>query len=181
MSLVKRGEAASELSVSAARSPIGWNMAIGGVVIIASLALLAEYSSFDRWMLDAFFDAASGRFPPQRFGISLRWLHDAQSGLVGLFAVAALWMTLVGARASSRFSAREALYLLACMALTTAAIGSIKRVSGAECPWDLQAYGGERAYTHLFTPAPGGDGRCASAARSACSAPPARAGTSAAA
>lgn len=132
-------------------------------VALAVLALLAEYTPIDRWVLDQFYDPLLGTFPARRAFWAQTLLHDGQSALIILVALAAL-AVLLGSFAAARLRElrRPALYILACVALTTSAVGGLKRVSALDCPWDLDVYGGERAYVHLFAPRPtdADAGRC---------------------
>lgn len=128
---------------------------------LAVLALLSAYAGFDRWLLDHFFDPARGEFPARRAFWAQTVLHRGQTGFIVLVASAALAVFVGGfVRPRLRPLRRDALYLLACIALTTATVGGLKQVTALDCPWDLAGYGGERPYRHLFDPRDGGGGRC---------------------
>lgn len=132
-------------------------------VALAVLALLAEYTPVDRWVLDRFYDPVLGAFPMRRAYWAQTLLHEGQSALIVLAALAALTV-FIGSFAAVRLRdlRRPALYILACVALTTSAVGGLKRVSALDCPWDLDVYGGQRPYVHLFATRPMGvdAGRC---------------------
>ncbi len=132
-------------------------------LLFAGAALLAEYTPLDRWVLDAFYDPVLGAFPARRAWWAQTLLHKGQSALIVLVALLALagWLGSF-ARARWRDLRRPALYLLACIALTTSAVGALKQLTARDCPWDLDVYGGQRPHLHLFAapPAEGRPGRC---------------------
>lgn len=138
------------------RSP--WPLAF-----LAGAALLCEYSPVDRWVLDRFFDPALGVFPLRRVFWAQTLVHDSQSALIVLAAIAALTVFLASfAVRRLHVVRRPALYLLACIALTTGTVGGLKHVTALDCPWDLRAYGGTQPDIHLLELRPIGDdtGRC---------------------
>lgn len=119
-------------------------------LLLAGLALLSEYAGFDRWLLTAFYDPVAAVFPLREVFWTERLLHRGGNVLVVLIAVAAL-ATLLGALRSVRLRshAREAAYLLLCMAVTTGSVGLLKRSTDIACPWDLVEFGGSRVYVPL--------------------------------
>jgi membrane-associated PAP2 superfamily phosphatase len=119
-------------------------------LLLAGLALLSEYAGFDRWLLAAFYDPVAGVFPLRDVFWTERLLHRGGNVLVVLIAVAALAI-LLGALCSARLrpQAREAAYLLLCMALTTGSVALLKRSTDIACPWDLADFGGSRVYVPL--------------------------------
>jgi len=52
------------------------------------------------------------------------------------------------------FSRREACYLLLCLLVVPATVGTIKRATAVPCPWEVDRYGGELAHRTLFSPPP---------------------------
>lgn len=61
---------------------------------------------------------------------------------------------------------RPAAFLVVSMVLGIAVVGALKAVSGVDCPWDLQSYGGIKPYLELFAHRPRGQpaGHCFPAA-----------------
>ncbi len=119
--------------------------------MLATLALLSELTSFDRWLLLQFADPAGGGFPARHAFWAEQVLHRGGIWLVSAVAAAALaW--LLGASLSQRLRPywREAAYVLTCIALTTGVVALLKQTTGMDCPWDMALYGGDRPYVHLF-------------------------------
>ncbi|MFP5305845.1 MAG: phosphatase PAP2 family protein, partial [Gammaproteobacteria bacterium] len=117
--------------------------ALLGAAVFAAAALLVEHSGLDLWTLDAFYDPAVGCFPARRAWWARTLLHDGQAHAILLIAFAALAIFVASLLVVRlRTLRRAALYLLACMALTTATVGALKQQSGRDCPWDLERYGG---------------------------------------
>lgn len=124
-----------------------WPLAL----VLAAATILADLTSLDRDVAALFFDTDAGRFPARHAFWAESLLHRGGIWLIAGIAVMALVMLLGSTRSVRLRSLRRAtLYLLACIALTTGGVALLKRITNVDCPWDMQAYGGELPYVHVF-------------------------------
>jgi membrane-associated PAP2 superfamily phosphatase len=120
------------------------------------LATLLASTDIDLRIAERFFyDAGSGSFPARNAWWARDLLHDGGRDavrLVALGALLALALSFVGER--RRHWRRPAGFVLACLVLATATIGTLKQLTNVDCPWDLERYGGTRPFVHLFADRP---------------------------
>jgi membrane-associated PAP2 superfamily phosphatase len=124
--------------------------------LAGTAALLAlEATDLDRIVQSWFFDPLTGGFP-LRYNTFLEVvLHYWTKYVVALIAGLAIAGFLLSFTvAALRPHRRLLLFVSASIALSTAAVTSLKLVSGKHCPWDLEQYGGLLPYTKLLEPAP---------------------------
>lgn len=139
------------------RHAVGQVVAITVALALAALALVAESSGLDRWVLDRFHDPVSGGFPLSHG--ALQTVHNVQT-----WAVVAFGLLLLPSRRVRRGAAS---YLLACIAVTTLGVAALKHVSPVECPWSLHEFGGIEMFKPAFAFAPASHaGHCSPGAHS---------------
>lgn len=112
-----------------------------GVVIALELT-----SNIDREISDRLFDP-TGAWLIDHHSSSLRlWLYDGTKVLIILFGIGTLgivcWPRLARPGWVTR---REALFVVACLAVVPLSVGVIKKYSNVQCPASLQRYGGTQS------------------------------------
>ncbi|WP_165391497.1 phosphatase PAP2 family protein [Fluviicoccus keumensis] len=123
------------------------------LVIFAIGALTFQFTHIDLATGDFFF--RNGVFTGRDGFWADRVIHKGGGVLVvsvalaGMIALAGSYLIkpLAGWRKSSA-------YLLLCMAAGTGIVGGLKQVTNIDCPWDLQRYGGEMPYVHIYDDKP---------------------------
>jgi membrane-associated PAP2 superfamily phosphatase len=100
--------------------------------------------------------AQSWAYDPARgwIGAHTWWAYDLihQGGRVLVFVV-----TIIAALAALvRRWRRPALYVVACILLSTGLVGLLKSQSNVDCPWNLAGFGGKNPYVEWFQHRPPG-------------------------
>ncbi|HKE95060.1 MAG TPA: phosphatase PAP2 family protein [Povalibacter sp.] len=72
-----------------------------------------------------------------------------------IVATLGLWIATFRADSLLKYR-RPAAYFVISMVLTVGAVGLLKQFTNVDCPWDLQAFGGQFPYVHLFAHRPAG-------------------------
>lgn len=114
-------------------------------LLLVALAVCSERSGFDLWLADHFADGSRG-FAWAHAGWADDGLHEGAQWLIRLLA-GALLLIAVLRRGTPQM--RPALYLLACLVLSTGSVALLKQSTNKDCPWDLARYGGDRPYVPL--------------------------------
>jgi membrane-associated PAP2 superfamily phosphatase len=132
-------------------------------LVFVVLATLGTTTSLDpdiarRW----FYDAASGQW----LGKGTVWadvvLHRGGRYLMRLVGVTALVAWALSWRVTRLRPWRRATgYVALCMALVPLLVGGLKETTNVDCPWDLQGFGGDRPFVHIFEDRPDGLPRAA--------------------
>jgi membrane-associated PAP2 superfamily phosphatase len=121
------------------------------LAIFAALSLLLIVLHGDLWLADRLYAMEGHAWSLQNGYVTQDLLHAA-----GRQASKDLWFALAMMVAASLLSPhwkqwrRPLLYLLLSTALSTAAVGLLKRWTNMDCPWDLLRYGGDKNYYTLF-------------------------------
>lgn len=97
-----------------------------------------------------FYDAATHAW----LGTGAWWaelVHEGGRALVASVGIGALFVSIAG-RFVQRGSAvrRDAVFVVAAIALSTGIVGLLKQVTDVDCPWDLTDFGGTHAFVGLF-------------------------------
>jgi membrane-associated PAP2 superfamily phosphatase len=123
---------------------------------LALLALASDATGFDRWLLDRFADGSAG-FPARHAFWAEQVLHRGGIWLVACIASIALLVFVAALRPGRwRRFRRDAAYVLACIALTTAGASLLKKTTNVDCPWDMTRYGGDQPDLRLLDARPAG-------------------------
>ncbi len=121
--------------------------------IALSVLLMALHG--DQWLADRIYGWEGQRWSLRNDYVIQALLHDdAQAASrIAWFGVVMLWASawLVPAMQPLR---RPLLYLMLSILLSTAIVAGLKRWTHMDCPWDLMAYGGHKAYFGLFSARP---------------------------
>ena len=121
------------------------------LAVFAGLSLLLIGLHGDLWLADRVYAMEGHAWRLQSSYVTQDLLHAA-----GRQASKDLWFALASTAAISmllrpcRQWRRPLVYLLLATALSTAAVGLLKRWTNMDCPWDLLRYGGARDYYSLF-------------------------------
>jgi len=127
------------------------------LVLVAAFALFAQYSGFDIYLENFYFDGASGTWPYQSLFITGDLLHTWGKRFVVLLALVNL-----AAYVASFFVQwlqpyrRHLLFLLVAAATGTSIVSILKSITHIYSPWDLQLYGGDLPHIRLFDSVPDG-------------------------
>lgn len=140
-----------------------FRMTLVPTLIFAVLALLFAFTDLDLWWGDQLYRLQGGSWALRDAWATNYLIHDQGRNLVSLMT-----LTLLIAIGASFFlekyrSWRRPLLYLLCSALISVAIVNImKDTTGIDCPWDLDRYGGDKAFVNLFGTRPVGQepGRC---------------------
>ncbi len=146
---------AADVDWSARRRSWRWRMPalylLPALALVGS-ALAAMVSGFDFWMADRLYALQGGNWVLRHSYLATKILHPA-----GRDASTIAWIcVLVLCASCSRFPRwshhrRPLACLAASVLLSTLLVSWIKSWSNVDCPWDLLRYGGERAYSHVFS------------------------------
>jgi membrane-associated PAP2 superfamily phosphatase len=150
MPLWRRAESKHRAVIAAATS---WRRDAAATLLLLSLAMLWDVSGGD-WIVTQHYGQATGF--ALRHAVWAERLHDA-----GRWLAAAAWLALLAwAAGPARTAQARATTLAAAASVLIAAllVAAIKHASGADCPWNLQAFGGENAYLSHWTTWAVGDG-----------------------
>jgi membrane-associated PAP2 superfamily phosphatase len=121
------------------------------LAVFACLSLLLIVLHGDLWLADRLYTMEGHRWSLQTGYVTQDLLHAT-----GRQASKDLWFALALIVAMSLLLPQwkrwrwPLLYLLLATALSTAAVGLLKRWTNMDCPWDLLRYGGNRDYYTLF-------------------------------
>lgn len=120
-------------------------------LLLALAAVLIQGVGLDFRVAGLFYDPARGGFPAREVAWVEWLLHRGGRELVVAVGGGALllWAASWVAAGAHRFR-RGAAYVALCFALGPGLVALGKQVSGVDCPWDLERFGGERPYVALF-------------------------------
>lgn len=121
------------------------------LAIFAGLSLLLIVLHGDLWLADRVYAMEGHAWSLQNGYVTQDLLHAAgrQASKYMWFALALTVATSLLLRQLRQWR-RPLVYLLLATALSTAAVGLLKRWTNMDCPWDLLRYGGDKDYYTLF-------------------------------
>lgn len=123
-------------------------------VAMAILLIGVQMSGFDVWLVDHFWDAASGRFPARDGWWAHDLLHAGGKRFVYLIALvwAVVWLAGWWPDQHNDWKPwrRAAGFVLLAMLLVPTIVGGLKQVSDSPCPDQARRYGGEAALVPWF-------------------------------
>ena len=128
--------------------------------IFLFVALLSQYTDFDLFFSDLFFNTNQNQFILQGENKSLGiMLHDYPKYLFMLFAIS-IWLSIVTSGLFKKnfyqnyFSIRDLLFISIASILIPAAIWWSRELSAMHCPRELVIYGGESLYLRILDSIP---------------------------
>ncbi|QXH55786.1 phosphatase PAP2 family protein [Pseudomonas maumuensis] len=138
--------------------PINLWLYLGIPFITVVTLVLLEWTSLDMDLANLLYDPVAGGFIGRHSYVLENILHDrVKQGVIlfGLLAVAGFalsffWSRLTGWR-------RELGCLVLALALSTAFVTPLKKVTQVQCPWSLTQFGGKEAYSKLLEARPATD------------------------
>ncbi|MCL7714374.1 phosphatase PAP2 family protein [Stenotrophomonas sp. CPCC 101365] len=109
----------------------------------------------DQWLADLLYRGQGGRWALKDAWWTSQLIHRGGKNLSVLASLLVL-LALLRACLDPRWRALRAplLYLLLAVGLATGGVALLKPLTGLDCPWDLQRYGGGRPFVGLFQPRP---------------------------
>ncbi len=129
-----------------------WRHARLPLLLLACLVLVTSYSTVDESVARGlFYDALNQRW----LGAHNWWvnsvLHVAGRWFVrgSVAASFVLWLATL-LQPQWREWRRPSLYFTVAMVLAIGTVGLLKTWTNVDCPWDLQEFGGQFPYVHLF-------------------------------
>ncbi|HPF26268.1 MAG TPA: phosphatase PAP2 family protein [Steroidobacteraceae bacterium] len=128
--------------------------AIIPLAIALGLIALFGLTDLDRWLATRWaWDAAAGQFIAHDSLLANSIVH--RGGRVAIWAVALICLIgwLVNRRRDGALSRAFGFSLIA-LALSIGVAAGLKQITNVDCPWDLQGFGGDRPYVHLFADRP---------------------------
>ena len=124
------------------------------LLMLAGLLLLGcfcDISGADLWVADQLYAWQGGAWRLRQHLITEQVLHEGARYLVVLSALVVFGLVVSSHWVPSLKPWQRSLwYLLACLVTTPALVAMGKSFTHMDCPWDLQRYGGQFPYLHLF-------------------------------
>ena len=117
------------------------------VSVTVAIAALTQMPALDVRISDAAYDFGTGMWLIDHTHSAWRpFLYDGPKALVILLGTLLIG-NVIWPSALSRmfFGRREAVFLLLCLAIVPALVGTLKRSSGVTCAYSIQRYGGDQA------------------------------------
>lgn len=131
------------------------NFLLMAPLLLFPVAILFEYSGFDRWWVSHFYDTRNQVWPFMRHWFFKDILHTEGRQFIRFLGL--LWLcgfTLVSYRKKWRRHRKSFLYVLCGSALGPLMVGIGKQFTHIYPPWDLQLFGGPYPYIRLFDAVP---------------------------
>ena len=125
-------------------------------IVFAVLATIGTTTLIDPAIAHRFFfDTETGRW----LGKGTVWadvvLHRDGRYLMRLVGITALVAWALSFRVMRLKPWRRATgYVALCMALVPLLVGGLKETTNVDCPWDVQGFGGDRPFVHIFEDRP---------------------------
>lgn len=121
------------------------------------LALVAAFglTDFDRWLATHWaWDAAAGHFIGRDSFFANTIIHRGGRNAIWLVGLVCLVGWFINWRRNNTAFARAFAFSVCALALSIGVAAGLKQVTNVDCPWDLQGFGGDRPYVHLFADRP---------------------------
>lgn len=118
--------------------------------IYALVIALFELAPLDLAIQDRFYDSANHQWLVARdAALPKAIFYTGPKGALIVFG-AYLLIVASGRKKSAIWTQRDAICILACMALVPITVAIAKNLTGVCCPWELARYGGEHEHRNLF-------------------------------
>lgn len=119
------------------------------------LFTVLQLGGIDDWILQRFYDPAAKAFPLRNDFWTSTVMHTGGRRLMIAVALVVVATWLLSLRVRRLHEWRRLLgYLLICVLLSVTVVNLGKRGTNVDCPWDLDGYGGTRAYFGLLQDKP---------------------------
>ncbi|CAI8854304.1 phosphoesterase [Pseudomonas soli] len=146
------------MQASVSPRPINPWLYLGIPFITVVTLVLLEWTSLDMDLANLFYEPTAGGFIGRHSYLLENILHDRVKqgvilfGLLALtgFALSFFWNPVAGWR-------RELGCLVLALALSTAFVTPLKKVTQVQCPWSLTQFGGKETYSKLLEARPATD------------------------
>jgi len=132
--------------------PFRWSA--NAAVLLAALALSwpLQHAGGDLWIADHLYRWQGGHWALRDSWLLSSVLHTGGRWFSVICWVAVVFAWATSSHRNSSIRRREALgYLAVAVLASTLLVTLIKRVSGVDCPWDLQPFGGSHTYLAPFS------------------------------
>ncbi|QDQ28712.1 phosphatase PAP2 family protein [Chitinimonas arctica] len=119
------------------------------LLLAVALCLVFSLTALDYRLADGYYQSGQG------FAGRGNWWLDTFSHVwlkrAAITVLALAWLRVLAGRLSPRWRPGSRRWLAAALAMTTAPalVATLKPLSGVQCPWDLQRYGGA-ALDHIY-------------------------------
>lgn len=138
------------------RGRLWWNHARTPLCVFALLATVLSFTWTDVTVARAlFFDADQGQWIGARNWWINVFLHTGGRWAVRLLVLTSMCFWIAGRIDSSLdVMRRPAAYFTVSVVLSVGIVGLLKTLTNVDCPWDLQVFGGQYPFVHLFADRP---------------------------
>ncbi len=142
--------------------PFNFKYALSIPLLLMASLLIFEPSTLDLGLARLMYEPNSGFIGAKSFFLE-DFLHDRAKQLVivfGVLAIIGFVLSFVWHRL--RVWRRRLGYLVLALGVSTAVVNPMKTLTAVQCPWDLQAFGGQEQYSGLLEsrPTTANPGRC---------------------
>lgn len=128
------------------------------IPLLAGAGLLLVIAALDldyRLAQTLFFDPSAQEWIGRHNFWMNEFLHTGGRNLMRLVGVVAIALWVASFRVARLQTHRRALgYFALCMALVPLTVGALKEATNVDCPWDMQAFGGDRPIVHWYQDRP---------------------------
>jgi len=122
-----------------------------GLLGFAGTFALESFTNLDTALQDRLYDFATGRWAVDAHAAGPRALfYHLPKLALALLGAYLLLQCLRWSRVPRWLPAREAVYLMTCLAVIPATVGMLKNITRAHCPSELRRYGGTEEYCRIF-------------------------------
>lgn len=127
------------------------NLYISIAVAAVVLALLSQYTGFDLWLENFFYDNQAHRWPYESMFLTHVVLHTWGKDLIVIVALLNLLAIFFSYKIDSLKPYRKHLWYVFVAALSgPLLVGWLKSITHIYVPWDLRIFGGDKPHIRLF-------------------------------
>jgi len=124
-------------------------------LLLATVAILAEYSGLDLWLSTIIYDFSGSQWRYKTHWITEGLIHQGGRSLVAIiFIFTATFFIASFFVKTLRPWRRASSYVISSALLSALLVSALKSISNIDCPWGLDLYGGDRPYLLLFETRP---------------------------
>lgn len=134
------------------------------ILILFAASILAQITSLDTMIANEFYDFGNKSWLGDNTWWANTLIHDWGRYLIALILLSSFTVFITSFLIQDKLKKyrRVTAYLCLCIVLTTSLVGLGKKYSNVDCPRDLNRYGGNQPYVHVFSAKPSSypSGRC---------------------